>query len=82
MVYTFDLKNKVVLLTGGYGYLGKAIAESLLLHNAKVIVLGRDINKFEEVFSEIKSSNLSNDLPSIERILNQHVRQFMYKKVA
>lgn len=58
MVYTFDLKNKVVLLTGGYGYLGKAIAESLLLHNAKVIVLGRDINKFEEVFSDIKSSNL------------------------
>ena len=51
MTYTFDLNNKVVLITGGYGYLGKAITESLLFHGASVYVLGRDESKFLETFS-------------------------------
>ena len=50
MVQTFDLKNKVVLLTGGYGHLGKAIAESLLYHQATLYVLGRDVAKFSATF--------------------------------
>jgi NAD(P)-dependent dehydrogenase (short-subunit alcohol dehydrogenase family) len=56
MVYTFELKGKVVLLTGGYGYLGKAITESLVFHNATVYVLGRDNEKFDEAFQ--KNCNL------------------------
>ena len=54
MVYTFDLKNKIVILTGGYGYLGKAIAESLLYHNAIVYILGRDNEKFTSAFRDIQ----------------------------
>ena len=54
MVYTFDLKNKIVILTGGYGYLGKAIAESLLYHNAVVYILGRDNQKFTAAFRDIQ----------------------------
>jgi NAD(P)-dependent dehydrogenase (short-subunit alcohol dehydrogenase family) len=50
MVYTFNLKNKIILITGGYGYLGKAITESLLFHQATVYVLGRDKEKFTETF--------------------------------
>ena len=53
MVYTFNLKEKVVILTGGYGYLGKAIAESLLFHNATVYVLGKSKEKFTAAFQEI-----------------------------
>lgn len=52
MVYTFDLKGKVVLITGGYGYLGKAIVKSLLHHKATVFVLGRDEKKYTTAFSE------------------------------
>lgn len=52
MVYTFNLNNKVILITGGYGFLGKAITESLLFHQAIVYVLGRDELKFKESFSE------------------------------
>ncbi|TVZ28219.1 NAD(P)-dependent dehydrogenase (short-subunit alcohol dehydrogenase family) [Gillisia sp. Hel_I_86] len=52
MIYNFDLGEKTILVTGGYGYLGKAIAESLLFHNAKVIVLGRSIEKFKNAFKE------------------------------
>lgn len=50
MVYTFDLNNKVILLTGGYGYLGKSIAESLLFHKATLYVLGRSEEKFTAAF--------------------------------
>src|SRR5688572_13032280 len=57
MVYTFSLKQKVVLVTGGYGYLGKAITESLLFHEAKVYVLGRDKNKFAAAFGNSKYLN-------------------------
>lgn len=50
MIYSFNLQEKLVLITGGYGYLGKAITESLLYHGATVHVLGRDRNKFLQAF--------------------------------
>ncbi|SFG62533.1 SDR family oxidoreductase [Pedobacter insulae] len=52
MIQTFDLKSKVVLITGGYGHLGRAITESLVYHGAKVYVLGRDVDKFNLCFNE------------------------------
>lgn len=52
MIYSFNLQEKVVLITGGYGYLGKAITESLLYHGATVYVLGRDRNKFMQEFDK------------------------------
>lgn len=52
MVYTFDLTGKVILLTGGYGYLGKAAAESLVYHGGTVYVLGRTKSKFSHAFDE------------------------------
>lgn len=77
MVFTFDLKDKVVLLTGGYGHLGKAITESLLYHNASVYVLGRDRTKFDLVFNKNLSANLNfvncdiSDSESLEKSLNE-----------
>lgn len=53
MVYTFNLDHKVVLITGGYGHLGKAITESLLFHGAHVYVLGKDRDKFSFAFKDI-----------------------------
>lgn len=50
MVYTFDLSGKVILLTGGYGYLGKAATESLVYHGGNVYVLGRTKEKFDKAF--------------------------------
>lgn len=50
MVYTFDLTGKVIVLTGGYGHLGKSVAESLVHHGGTVYVLGRTRNKFEIAF--------------------------------
>lgn len=80
MVYTFDLKSKVILLTGGYGYLGKGIAESLLFHGANLYILGRSEAKFKAAFDDV-TLNQSRlhfvlcDITSSERITEafQHV---------
>jgi NAD(P)-dependent dehydrogenase (short-subunit alcohol dehydrogenase family) len=46
----FDLTGRTVLLTGGYGHLGRAIAAGLLAHGARVVVLSRSAEKFTNVF--------------------------------
>lgn len=50
---SFSLKNKVAIVTGGYGYLGKAFVQSLNEAGAKVIVAGRDQQKFKLAFPNI-----------------------------
>lgn len=59
MVYSFDLSGKVVVITGGYGYLGKAICESLLFHGAHVVVLGKSKDKFTSAFGAHDIKQLS-----------------------
>lgn len=53
MIRTFNLKNNVVLITGGYGHLGSAITESLLYHGAQVYILARDEDKFLQSFGNV-----------------------------
>lgn len=57
MSLSLSLKNKIVLITGGYGHLGKGIVESLFNNEAKVYVLGRRKEKFEEAFKGYLPSN-------------------------
>lgn len=47
-IFSFDLEGKVYVVTGGYGYLGEAITNSLIFHNATVYVLARNEEKFNE----------------------------------
>lgn len=42
--------NKVVIVTGGYGHLGKAISASLVDHGAVVYVAARNEKKFHDTF--------------------------------
>ena len=51
--YLFDLRNKVVLFSGGYGYLGSACVEYISQQGANVIVLARDEKKFNDTFSDM-----------------------------
>ena len=46
----FNLENKIVLFSGGYGYLGAESVRYLASKKAKVFVLARDENKFEDEF--------------------------------
>ena len=47
-VQSLRVDNKTIILTGGYGYLGIAIAKSLSFHGANVIVAGKSKLKFKE----------------------------------
>ena len=51
-----DIKEKVIVITGGYGYLGEGMTRGLAAYGANVIVAGRSIDKFEEKFASIGES--------------------------
>jgi gluconate 5-dehydrogenase len=53
----FDLSGRLVLITGGYGHLGRAIVAGLLAHGATVVVLGRDEARYAETFAELLPSH-------------------------
>lgn len=46
----FSLHDQVVLLTGGYGHLGRAVAAGLAAHGATVVVIGRQATGFTDAF--------------------------------
>ena len=51
----FDIKGKVVVITGGTGVLGKAIAKYLALEGAKVVILGRRVDAGNAIVEDIKA---------------------------
>ncbi len=51
MTNLFNLENKVAIVTGGYGHLGSAMVLGLSELGAKVIVAGRNKEKFDDKFS-------------------------------
>jgi gluconate 5-dehydrogenase len=52
VIQTFDLSNKVIVITGGYGYLGEGIVNHLRHYNATVVVAARSEAKFKQTFSQ------------------------------
>ena len=52
----FDITGKVVVITGGTGVLGKAIAKYLALEGAKVVILGRRAEAGNAIVEDIKAS--------------------------
>lgn len=50
----FNLKNKVVVITGGNGTLGAAYAQAFALHGAKVVVTARNKNTLDETVASVK----------------------------
>lgn len=55
MTNLFNVKDKVVVITGGTGILGRAIAAHLAEEGAKVVILGRKVTIGNEIVSEIKA---------------------------
>ena len=49
----FDLTNKVALITGGSGVLGRAMAKGLIDSGAQVAILGRNRKKLDDARSKI-----------------------------
>lgn len=55
MANLFSVKDKVVVITGGTGVLGKAIAAHLAEEGAKVVILGRKAKVGNEIVNGIKA---------------------------
>lgn len=77
----FNLDNKVAIITGGYGHLGKAMTLALLSHGAIVIVAGRSFEKFKETFKDCSSNNLEFEFIDITKSeeINRAINN-VYKK--
>jgi NAD(P)-dependent dehydrogenase (short-subunit alcohol dehydrogenase family) len=50
----FDIKDRVCLITGSYGYLSSAIVEDLCKCGAAVILSGRNENKLNDQYNKLK----------------------------
>lgn len=48
----FSLEGRTILITGGYGHLGRAVAIGMADRGASVVVLGRSEEKFKKAFSD------------------------------
>ncbi len=78
----FSLNNKVVVITGGYGYLGKSISAGLAEAGATVLVAGRDKEKFQSTFSDKAHLSISftemdiSDNASIKRSFASVVQEY------
>ena len=66
-----DLKSKIVVITGGYGYLGSAMANILLEYGAIVYILGRTKSKFDLEFNnQFSAFFVKTDVENINSIDN------------
>ncbi len=55
MLERFNLKNKVVLLTGGAGLYGRGLSKDLASAGANLVIASRNLASCEEVAAEIRS---------------------------
>lgn len=52
-----DIKDKVIIITGGYGVLGSGIAKHLVASGAKVAILGRNEAKAKDFAAQLSATN-------------------------
>ena len=74
---SFSLDGKIAIVTGGYGYLGKAFSEALCEAGARVYVAARDKDKFSKAFEDNDNIVfLDFDISSTESIKNGFKKVF------
>ena len=74
-----NLKNKVVVITGSTGGLGKALALEFIKEQAKVIINGRSVKKLQETSKEIGASACAGDVAKekdMQKLANFAVKKF------
>ena len=70
----FNIKGYVVVITGGTGVLGRAIAKYLAVNGAKVIILGRKEEVGQEIVADIKAAGGECEFLKTD-VMNQEVVQ-------
>ena len=78
----FDLKNKVVLITGGSGHLGKSMCEALAEYGATLLIGSRNLEK-STMFSKELTTQFGNENFSVKfdvassEIINNNVENII-----
>jgi short-subunit dehydrogenase len=81
-MYKNHLDNEVVLITGGCGRIGSALAEKLLLSGCKVLIGDINKNNLIKLYKKLNSSNLgifAGDLTTkknIDRFISLGIKKF------
>ena len=60
-MHNITIENKVVLITGAFGLIGKTISINFLHQGAKVILADIDQTKAENISEELKTLNPQNN---------------------
>ena len=63
-----NLKNKVIVITGGSQGFGKALAESFISEESRVVISSNDTEALEEVSKELPVDTFLADVTSIEDV--------------
>lgn len=75
--YPLRVDGKVIIVTGGYGHLGKSIAESLNFHGANVIVASKALEKFNLTFTNTPNIEyLEFDISNTDSIVSGYKKIF------
>lgn len=83
MYELFNIKDQVIVITGGTGVLGGSMSEYLAAHGAKVAVLARNKQKGDELIEKIKADGgdamfLQTDVTD-EAVLKQNAKDIVAK---
>ena len=80
----FNLNNKVILITGASGFIGKSVVKQLLIEECKLILILRNSNSFKKLNGLINKKNTFiyyadlNIESDLEAVLNDIKSKFNY----
>ncbi len=77
----FSVKNKTIIISGGTGVLGKAITIHLAQEGARMIILGRNPQKVDNLVKEIKKDG-GFAFPAIADVTNEDELQKLKEKLS
>ncbi|MDO6518408.1 SDR family oxidoreductase [Zobellia uliginosa] len=77
----FDLKEKTIALSGGTGVLGGSIAEYLIQNGAKVILLGRSVEKLDAKRKALNAISEGSTAAYVVDVMEENELVLLRKKI-
>lgn len=75
------LNGKTILITGGTGGIGKAIAESCVKNGAKVIIAARNIDKLQGIAQELNAIPYELDISNVNEMKDALIQLMKEQKI-
>ena len=72
----FNVKDLVVVITGGNGVLGRGMSEYMCSQGAKVVILGRRLDSINEIVADLRSKGYEADGYSADVLNHEALESF------